>query len=107
MDPTSNDPVHVLTRHRPQGTRPEGARSAARPDHEQIQGCDVWHMVAQQGAPALTARAAVYLGHVLGDGRLSHREAEFEQLAMDARRAVCTENWIRLDARQRLGNPAT
>src|SRR5262249_31053251 len=23
------------------------------------------------------------------------------------RRIVCTENWIRLDARQRLGNPAT
>src|SRR2546430_12930102 len=44
-------------------------------------------MVAQEGTPALTGRAAVYLGHVLGDGRLSYREAEFEQLAMDARRA--------------------
>jgi hypothetical protein len=35
--------------------------------------------IAQEGTPALTARAAVYLGHVLGDGRLSHRETELEQ----------------------------
>ena len=52
-----------------------------------IHGSDVWHMVAQKGTPALTARAAVYLGHVFGDGRLSHREAELEQFAMNARRA--------------------
>jgi predicted NBD/HSP70 family sugar kinase len=25
----------------------------------------------------------------------------------EVRSPVCTENWIRLDARQRLGNPAT
>ncbi len=37
---------------------------------------DVWQMVAQEGIPALTGRAAAYLGHVLGDGRLSDREAK-------------------------------
>jgi len=56
-------------------------------NNEQIHSRDVWHMVAQEGTPALTGRAAVYLGHVLGDGRLSYREAEFEQLAMNARRS--------------------
>src|SRR6266446_4184980 len=41
------------------------------------------HMVAQEGTPALTGRAAA--GHILGDGRLSHRKTELEQLAMNAR----------------------
>src|SRR5260370_31301540 len=42
-------------------------------------------MVAQEGAPALTTRAAVCAGHVLGHSRLSDRKAELEQLAMNAR----------------------
>src|SRR5260221_14014370 len=33
-------------------------------------------MVAQEGAPALTTRAAVCAGHVLGHSRLSDRKAE-------------------------------
>src|SRR6266516_5977127 len=41
-------------------------------------------MVMQKGAPALTRRTA-FLGHVLGNGRLSHRKAELEQLAMNVR----------------------
>src|SRR5260221_8563684 len=41
-------------------------------------------MVMQEGAPALTRRLAS-LGHVLGDGRLSHRKAELEQFAMNVR----------------------
>src|SRR6266550_2032764 len=41
------------------------------------------HMVAQEGTPALTGRAAA--GHILGDGRLSHRKTKLEQLAMNAR----------------------
>ena len=55
-------------------------------DHEQIHGCDVQRMVAQKGAPTLAGRVT-FLGHVLGDGRLSHRKAELEQFAMNARRA--------------------
>ena len=54
--------------------------------HEQIHGGDVRRMVAQEGAPALTRRTAVYAGHVLGHGRLSDRKAKLEQLAMNARR---------------------
>ena len=42
-------------------------------------------MIAQERAPALTGWSA-FIGHVLGDGRLSHRKAELEQLAMNARR---------------------
>jgi hypothetical protein len=30
-----------------------------------------------------------------------------QDLRIDNSEPVCTENWIRLDARQRLGNPAT
>jgi hypothetical protein len=54
-------------------------------NHEQIQGCDVRRVVTQEGAPALT-RWITSRGHVFGDGRLRHREAELEQLAMNARR---------------------
>jgi len=43
----------------------------------------MWRMVMQERAPALTRVA--FLGHVLGDGRLSHRKAELEQFAMNAR----------------------
>src|SRR5262249_31454136 len=43
-------------------------------------------MVAHEGAPALTGWVTVCPGHVLGDGRLSHRKAELAQLAMNARR---------------------
>jgi len=46
---------------------------------------DGWRMVTQEGAPALR-RWATTPGHVSGDGRLSHRKAEFEQLTMNARR---------------------
>jgi hypothetical protein len=42
-------------------------------------------MIAQEGAPTLTGRLT-FLGHVLGDGRLSHYKTELEQLAMNARR---------------------
>ncbi len=54
-------------------------------NHKQIHGCDVRHVVTQEGTPVLTGRV-IFPGHVLGDGRLSHREAELEQLAMNARR---------------------
>ncbi len=37
-------------------------------NHEQIHGRDVRHMVAQEGAPALTRWAALCPGHVSGDG---------------------------------------
>src|SRR5262249_8275957 len=47
---------------------------------------DMQRMVAQKGAPTLAGRVT-FLGHVLGDGRLSHRKAELEQFAMNARRA--------------------
>jgi hypothetical protein len=53
-------------------------------NHEQIHGRDVRHMIAQERAPALTRRLAS-LGHVLGDGRFSHRKAELEQFAMNMR----------------------
>jgi hypothetical protein len=59
-------------------------------DHEQIHGRDVRHMIAQERAPALTGRVA-FLGHVLGDGRLSYRKAELEQFAMNVR---CTSKSI-------------
>src|SRR5262245_55694264 len=39
----------------------------------------VWRMVAQEVAPALPSP-----GHVLGDGRLSDRKSELEQLTMNA-----------------------
>src|SRR5262249_27575234 len=54
-------------------------------NHEQIHGCDVWGMIAQKRGPPLRGRAPSP-GHVLGDGRLSHRKAELEQLTMYARR---------------------
>jgi ABC-type sulfate/molybdate transport systems ATPase subunit len=41
--------------------------------------------IAQEDAPALTGRVT-FLGHVLGNGRLSHRKSKFEQFAMNARR---------------------
>src|SRR5437667_11914327 len=47
-------------------------------------------MVAQEGAPSLGGRPGS-LDHVLRDARLSDLKAEFEQLAMDARRAP---QWI-------------
>ena len=53
---------------------------------EQVHGCNLRQMVAQEGAPALTTRTAVCAGHVLGHGRLRNRKAELEQLAMNARR---------------------
>src|SRR6266511_3908173 len=43
-------------------------------------------MVTQKGAPALIGRV-IFPGHIFGDGRLSHRKTELEQLAMNARRA--------------------
>jgi hypothetical protein len=43
-------------------------------------------MIAQECAPALTARATIG-GHVLGYRRLLHREPKLEQLVMNARRA--------------------
>src|SRR5207302_10525006 len=42
-------------------------------------------MVTQEGAPSLGGRPGS-LDHVLRDARLSDLKAEFEQLAMDARR---------------------
>src|SRR5438876_7811902 len=47
-------------------------------------------MVAQEGAPSLGGRPGL-LDHVLRNARLSDLKAEFEQLAMDARRAP---QWI-------------
>src|SRR5262245_52687089 len=41
-------------------------------------------MIAQERAPALTARATI-VGHVLGDCRLCHGEPKLEQLAMNPR----------------------
>ena len=55
---------------------------ADRRDHEQVHGCDVRRMVAQKRAPTLPGWVALP-DHVLGDGRLSHRKAELEQLSME------------------------
>ena len=52
-------------------------------DHEQIHGCDARRMVPHKRAPALPEWVASP-GHVLGDGRLSDRKAELEQLTVDA-----------------------
>ena len=52
-------------------------------DHEQIDGCDVRRMVTQKRAPALPEWVASF-GHVLGDGRLSDRKAELQQLTVNA-----------------------
>jgi len=52
--------------------------------HEQVHGRDVWRMVAQESAPALTGRITSR-GHVFGDGRLRHRKAQLEQLTMNTR----------------------
>src|SRR5262245_50946303 len=41
-------------------------------------------MIAQERAPALTARATI-VGHVLGDCRLCHGEPKLEQLTMNPR----------------------
>src|SRR5712671_1323561 len=43
-------------------------------------------MVTQEGAPSLGGRSAS-LDHILRDAGLSDLKAEFEQLAMDARRS--------------------
>jgi hypothetical protein len=66
-------------------------------DHEQVHGRDLRQMVAQKCAPALTRRAAVCAGHVLGYGRLSDRKAELEQLATKAWRPARTMKNERLD----------
>jgi hypothetical protein len=52
----------------------------------------VRRMVMQEGAPALTRRIA-FLGHVLGDGRLSDRKAELEQFTVNnsSCRSACPE----------------
>src|SRR5260370_34785960 len=44
--------------------------------------CGAW--LRKEGAPALT-RWITSRGHVFGDGRLRHRKAELDQLAMNAR----------------------
>src|SRR2546430_3759463 len=54
-------------------------------NHEQVHGRDVRRVVAQEGAPALSGRVRSF-GHILGDGRLSDRKAELEQLTMNVRR---------------------
>jgi len=43
-------------------------------DHEQIHGCDARRMVTQKRAPGLPEWVA-FPSHVLGNGRLSDREA--------------------------------
>src|SRR4029450_11260844 len=53
-------------------------------NHEQVRGRDVRRVVAQEGAPILWGRVRS-LGHILGDGRLSDRKAELEQLTMNVR----------------------
>jgi hypothetical protein len=45
-------------------------------DDEQVHGCDLRQVVAQECAPALTRRAAVRGGHVPRHGRLSDRKAK-------------------------------
>ena len=65
----------------------EQAKANGRND-EQIDGCNVRHMIAKERAPALAERRVVpVLGHVLGHRRLRHREPELEQFAMNVRRA--------------------
>ena len=54
--------------------------------YEQVHGGNVWRMVTQKGAPALTWRPAS-LDHVLGDARLRDLKPELEQFAVDARRS--------------------
>src|SRR5438105_2522713 len=53
--------------------------------NEQVHGGDVRCVVTQEGAPSL-GRRSTSLDHVLRHARLSDVEAEFEQLAMNARR---------------------
>src|SRR5947209_14211116 len=53
--------------------------------NEQVHGGDVRCVVTQEGGPAL-GRRSTSLDHVLRHARLSDVEAEFEQLAMNARR---------------------
>jgi hypothetical protein len=52
--------------------------------------CDIW--LRRKAPPALTGRAAA--GHILGDGRLSHRKTELEQLAMNARLPEITRYFV-------------
>ena len=53
---------------------------------EQIDGGDVGGVIAQERSPTRRGWATTS-AHVLGDSRLSDVDAEFQQLAMDARRA--------------------
>jgi hypothetical protein len=65
---------------------------AGRRHHEQVDGADVRHVVAQEGLPALRWWAPSS-DHVLGHCRLGDLEAQPEQLVVDARRTpVLTRN---------------
>ena len=61
-----------------------------RRQHEEIDCRNTFGMIVQKGAPALGRRAAI---HVPRDRRLSEREAELEQFAMNVWRTpevICT-----------------
>jgi hypothetical protein len=61
-----------------------------RRQHEEIDCRDTFGMIVQKGAPALGRRVAI---HISRHRRLSEREAEFEQFAMNVWRTpevICT-----------------
>src|SRR5471032_1469582 len=57
-----------------------------RRNDEQVNGGNVWRMVAQEGPPSLRWGEPPR-SHVFGDGRLSNGDAELEQFSMDPRGA--------------------
>ena len=54
--------------------------------HEEIYGDQVLGVILEKGSPRLGGRLAVP-DHVLGDSRLRHLNAEFQEFAMNARRS--------------------
>jgi hypothetical protein len=67
-------------------------------NNEQVHGGDVRCVVTQEGAPSLGGRPGS-LDHVLRDAGLSDLKAEFEQLAMDAGRALDQESVMHADTK--------
>jgi hypothetical protein len=53
-------------------------------NHKQVHGCDVWHVIMQEGPPSLAGRPSP-LDHVLGNARLRDLKPKFEQFAMNTR----------------------
>ena len=69
-----------------QDNQPEQQLEANRRYDKEIDRCDAICMVLEKCLPGLRRRASL-LNHVLGDRRLGDVNAEFEQLAVNARRS--------------------